>query len=139
MNLLSRKFNRKLNSTKKFKVKMIIQMKTLENNQFFMCLLGISSKRLTEPTNEFLKSINSYVILFGLAGLMFTCSFASTIIYIDNITLALRTVVLIIGSAQCLGSFICIGLKMKEVKQIFITIQEHVDNSKHCLISFNLI
>lgn len=107
---------------------MRIKMKTLENNQFYMCLLGISSTRLTEPTNEFLQSINSYIILFGLAGLLFTCSIVSTIIHIDNIILALRTLVLIIGATQCIGSFVCIGLKMKEVKQIFLKVQHHVDN-----------
>lgn len=103
-------------------------MKVLKYNQFYLTLLGISSNRLTEATNEFWKSLSSYVMLIGLVIVMFM----GTLIYVFqnmyHLTLALRAILLICASLQCAGSYTSIGLKMKKVKRLQLQIQEFVDN-----------
>lgn len=105
-------------------------MNILQYNQFYLNLLGLSSHRLMEPTSEFLKTQNCYVLLFGLGGLMLPTSALFGIYNINNITLALKSILMLCACVQCLGSYISIGLKMKKVKQIHLKIQDFVDNGK---------
>lgn len=115
----------------------ITKMKVLQYNQYYLNVLGLSSDRLTEQTDEFLKTMNCYVLLFGLGGLLFPCSAIFGINHVYNIKLALKSLLLVCGCLQCVGSYISIGIKMKKVKQMHLKIQDYVDNGNFFILHCN--
>lgn len=111
-------------------------MQVFQYNLYYLKLLGLCSDRLTESTNEFMEIVNCYVILIGLAGLMFPCSGVYIINNRHNITLALRSVFVFCASIQWAGSYITFGMKMKKVKELHCETQNHVDSGKFQFIFF---
>lgn len=69
-------------------------------------------------------------MLIGLVIVMFT----STAIYVfqnvNHFRLVLRAILVICASLQCIGSYVGIGLNMKEVKQLQLKMQEFVAKGK---------
>lgn len=92
------------------------RIEVLKYNQIFMSWIGIYSYRLTEPTNEFIKSKIAFL-------------FVTTVSYTDvaEFQVVLVAVAVIIGAAQTGGAYTNVGLKMKQVKVLHLKLQEIVD------------
>lgn len=102
------------------------KFKVLKYSQKFLTRLGIYSYRLTEPTNEFLKSIYSYFAFFALFVTLLT-SAAYFITYPTNVKPALGAFKIFFAIIQCLGAFFGIGIKMTKVKELHIELQRFAD------------
>lgn len=105
-------------------------MKVLEYNEIYLIWIGLLSKNLKEPTNDFLKSICAYIWLFGFTGLMLFCAGGYMYIYRDNITATLRAFLVLCAGLQGFGSYLSLGAKMKKIKRLHLDLQEIVDNCK---------
>lgn len=99
----------------------------LEFNQNFMAFIGISSHQLTEPSNEFFRSIAAYFILFNLLGWCIVSSSVFVYQNIENLELALVTALIIVAGFQSGGMFLAVGLKMAAVKMVHLRLQEIVN------------
>lgn len=102
----------------------------LEYNQIYMSWIGIHSKHLNEPNNEFFKSIGTYYMVFNVIS--FTIVASAVFVYknASNIELIAEPCLIVIAGFQVLGMFISVGLKMNKVKGLHIKLQEIVDKSK---------
>lgn len=91
-----------------------------------MVRLGVYSHNLLGKTNEFFKSIGSYVILIHLLLAMIS---SSAFIYKNptDFQAALDSFVIIIAVCQAFGAFLNIGLKMMNIKALHLKLQEIVD------------
>lgn len=101
--------------------------KVLEYNQMLMVRLGLSSRRLFESTNEFYKSFMPYfnitfltinIILSGLEVLK----------HWPDLNLLMEPVTIIVAAIQGGAMILSVGLNMKLVKKLFISLQDIVDN-----------
>lgn len=106
-----------------------LTLKILKNNQTLMSWLGISSHRLTEPTNEFFKSIGTYYILLAVF-FIFIISSAYTQAVSSNFTTVIQAWLLIVAGLQSGGMFISVGLQMKNIKILHLKLQGIVNGSK---------
>lgn len=105
------------------------RIEVLKYNQIFMSLIGIYSYRLTEPTNEFIKSKTAYLFVTTvIAGILMSIAYI-LVNYTDvaEFQVALVAVAVIIGAAQTGGAYTNVGLKMKQVKVLHLKLQEIVD------------
>lgn len=113
------------------------EFKTLAYNQALMTRLGLSSHRLTEPTNEFFKSFMPYFNLSFLAINLILCG----VLMFWNwpvLDLILEPLLIIIAGVQSGGMFLGVGLKMKHVKVLNLNIQKIVDDEGNHWIFNNL-
>lgn len=106
-----------------------IEMEVLYYNKVFLISLGILTPRLAEPTNEFLSSKRAWLMIFLLLGPMVVGSCFRFYQYIDDFDKVIRPVLIIFAGLQSVGSFICMGIKMKATKRLFIELQAIVDKS----------
>lgn len=106
-------------------------MIVLKYNQILLTWIGISSNRLNEPTNEFLKTINCYVMLFGLTGSMIVCGAFAMYNSQDNIPEMLQAFYIVSAGIQCVGSYVSIGINMKMVKSLQNDLQRITDNGNN--------
>lgn len=105
----------------------MVKFKVLQTNQVFMTSLGIHSKHLTEPSNEFFKSIISYLIL---AALIYSLILSIAQIYVSwsDVTSRLSAMLMAFCACQAIGMFLSIGLNMKKVKELHLQLQAIVDD-----------
>lgn len=99
----------------------------LENNQAYMAWLGIYSRNLDEPTNEFLTSFASFYVLITM-----TISFCGSTAFIMNnwsidLITTLEAFKIFLSTLQCIGSFVNIGLNMSKIRALHLTLQQLVD------------
>lgn len=102
----------------------------LENNQAYMAWLGIYSYKLTEPTNEFFKSIVAWFFMFNSFVMIIISSILFIIKYISDIQGCLGAFKIAISGIQCGGMHLSLGLKMKKVKILHLKLQEIINESK---------
>lgn len=105
------------------------KFKVLKYNQILMSWQGIHSHRLTEPTNDFHKSIGSYYVTFILFAFIIT-SFVTIYNNWPNVDMILKPCSVAFGGVQCVGMFICIGIQMKTIKALHLELQSIVDAGK---------
>lgn len=109
--------------------------KALAYNQALMTRLGLSSHRLTEPTNEFFKSFMPYFNLSFLSINLILCG----VLMVWNwpvLDLILEPLLIIIAGMQSGGMFLSVGLKMKQVKVLNLAVQKIVDDEGNFSFSF---
>lgn len=108
------------------------KIQVLEYNKFFLNFLGLfpHHQSQNQPSNKCAMSIRAYVILFGLAGVMFCCSSIYVYHHKTNITLALRAVLIVCGALQCIGSYVSLKASAKTIEQLFRKVQDFVDCGK---------
>lgn len=117
------------------------KFQVLENNQAYMAWLGIYSYKLTEPTNEFFKSIVALFFMFNSFVMIIISSILFIMKYISDIQGCLGAFKIAISGIQCGGMHLSVGLKMKKVKALHLKLQEIVDesiNNYFCNISKNI-
>lgn len=104
----------------------MVKFNVLQNNRVFMTWLGIYSNRLTDPANEFFKSISTYLILAAMAN---TVILSVMQIYdpSSDFTSKLDAILGAFGMSQAIGVFLNARLKMKMVKELHIKLQSLVD------------
>lgn len=98
-----------------------------KNNQYFMTPLGLYSYRLTEQTNEFYTSIAPYYILFFILTFFTISGIVFTFQNISQPNLVLPNITLVVGTLQCVGMYINIGVNMKKIKVLHLKLQGIVD------------
>lgn len=108
--------------------------KVLKHNQTLMTWLGIHSYRLTEPNNEFSKSIGTYYILFTIFSI-FIVSSGYTAIFSSEFQTVIQATLLVVAGTQSGGMFLSIGLQMKKIKTLQLKLQEIVNEGEHKLFS----
>lgn len=116
----------------------MVKFKVLKNNQSYMSYLGIYSSRLTEPTNEFFKSIGCYFNVIAMLTAFIGCTVFVSKYHSSDVKDALGSFKLCFSASQCLGAFLGIGLNMIKVKALHLELQQIVDEglSYLCTIFF---
>lgn len=114
----------------------IEKFKVLEYNQISMEWLGIHSKRLNDPTNEFYRSFVAYYILFNVISFTIIASAVYMYVHIDNFEVITESFLVACAGIQVAGMFICIGINMQKVKTLHITLQELVDKGMTNLLFY---
>lgn len=106
----------------------MVKFKVLKYNQIFMSWLGIHSKHLNEPTNEFFKSFRSYYVLIIMTIAILSCG-RYFFTNLSEVQMALGALKIGWAGVQCIGMFIGIGLKMEQIKAMHLKLQEIVDEN----------
>lgn len=112
------------------------KMKVLKFNEFLLNFIGVCSPKLKQPTNEFLKTINSYLVLIGLIAAVPACAtycFNGVINDLDLSQYILALIPMVYYLSE-LGSVVGIGVNMKKVKRLHNELQDIIDSG----IFFNL-
>lgn len=97
----------------------------LQSNHLLMTPFGLYSDRLTEPTNEFFKSIGAYFVL--------TATMLTVIASIIGITKSvdyrfiLDAILIVIAMTASFFVFLTAGMKMKEIKELHLRLQSVID------------
>lgn len=99
----------------------------LESNQAYMAWLGIYSYHLTEPSNEFFKSIVACFFMFNSSVMIIGSSILFIIKYISEVQAVLGAFKIAISGIQCGGMHFSVGIKMKLVKALHLKLQQIVD------------
>lgn len=102
-------------------------MKVLNFCLDYLTLIGICSDRLYDSTNEFMKTINCYVCLFGFLGPLISFSAAYIVMNLSNLELSTNAAIVLTAGIASFGGWFTIGLKMKTVKLLYREIQAIVD------------
>lgn len=102
------------------------KFKVLELNERMMVRLRIYTHQLTDPKSDFFKSITMYYISFNMIAFIAT-SVAFAYQNVTNIMVVLRTLMVIVGTSQAFGMFLCIGCKIVKVKMLHRKLQATVD------------
>lgn len=110
----------------------MFKFKVLESNQRVMAWIGIHSHRLTEPTNEFFKSVASLYILFTVGFFIFG-SIMYVVLNWPHYDAISEPCLIAVGCLQVGGMFLGIGLKMKKIKLLHLRLQEMVDEGNESL------
>lgn len=101
----------------------------LQVNKEYMLRLGIYSNNLTEPTNEFLKSLGTFLIV-GAAMHSIISSTVHIFLGSSDFMSILDSVLIIFAIGQSLCVYINIGIKMKQIKVLHLKLQSIVNGSK---------
>lgn len=108
-----------------------ITFKVLALNELTMVRLRIFTRRLTDPISDFFESITVWYISFHMLAFIAT---SMTFAYqnVSNFFMfALRTAMVVVGTSQAFGMFLCIGCKIIKVKMLHQKLQAIVDQAAH--------
>ena len=114
------------------------KFKVHKYNQAFMARLGIHSYNLNDPANEFFKSIATFYNLITATVFFVTSSAAFVYLNWPNLEIVLEPFLIVLAGVQYGGMFLSVGLNMKKVKLLHITLQKIVDEGRlnHLRIGF---
>lgn len=107
------------------------KFKVLKYNQILMGWLGIHSKHLDRPTNEFYTSLITYYVLFNVIAFTILSSVAYMYLNIEHFEKISESGLGVIAGVQVAGMFISIGVNLKKVKLLHLTLQEIVDKGRN--------
>lgn len=104
----------------------MVKFKVLQTNQIYMTRIGNYSYNLTEPTNEFLYSFSTWVIIITMVIPLIS---AAILVYNDtyDFTSKLNSVFMFVGLSQGLGAYLNVGIQMKKIKLLHLKLQAMVD------------
>lgn len=105
--------------------------KVLKLNELMMVWIRIYSKPSTVdsiPTKDFFRSTTAYNISLHIVGFIAT---SAVFLYQNksDAAAALPTVMVIVGTSQALGMFLCVGCKIDKVKMLHQKLQAIVDQA----------
>lgn len=106
-------------------------MQVFKYNQMWLTWLGLSSKRLHQPTNDFLKSINSYVMIVSMIISMPICGSYALYLSRDDFQRMFQAFYIVSAGIQCVGSYVSIGNNMELVKSLMNEVQQISDSGKN--------
>lgn len=100
----------------------------LKRNRKLMKFAGLLSDRLNEPTNDFLKSINTYYFLTIITGYFISAGivtrrFKTAAQFEDMMDLFYG----VVGIFQSIALYVTIGIEMRKIKTMVLTLQEVID------------
>lgn len=121
----------KKNALEKFKV--------LEYNQISMGWLGIHSKNLNEPTNEFYSSFIAFYVLFNVVSFTIMSSAVYMYLNINHFEIISESGLVAIAGVQAAGMFLSIGMNLNKIKRLHLTLQEIVDKGMERIIQSILL
>lgn len=93
-------------------------MKVLKSSVNYLTALGICSQRLTEPTNEFLKSFPAYISLLAYLGPIIPASIVFIFRNYHDFQASVKSVLVLSGGFAALGTFVSMGINMRTVKRL---------------------
>lgn len=107
-------------------------MKVLEVNEKLLILLGIFSINIKVPTNQFLKTVNSHLILTTLCAVVVASAthFVKNFGEQENGSDFIIAFIQIVFFLSEIGSFISIGINMTKVKCLHNELQNIVDEGE---------
>lgn len=122
-------------------------MKVLKYSENYLVFLGICSHQLNKPTNEFLKTVNTFVFLIGLLGLLSGCSAAYIYQNFSDLVTSINALFILSSGIACAGSYISIGINMKTVKRLHNELQRIVNEGtkrvpfliSYCSLRYNAL
>lgn len=103
------------------------KFKVLKYNQSFMAKLGVHSYDLNEPKNEFFRSPSAFCIVLILCVFSITSTGFYAYENIMRFEAALQGLFVLIAAFQCLGMFVAVGLKKRQVKDVQLKLQHMID------------
>lgn len=113
----------------------MVKFNVLQTNQKLMYHFGIYSNRLTDPTNEFFKSVVAYyMVLFAIIFYFISTSMFVSENLETNFAVALETILAIIGGFQFLGMYINTGIHNNMIKMLHLKLQAIVDDGKKVFV-----
>lgn len=107
--------------------KSMTKFKVLKYNQIFMAKLGIHSYDLTVPKNEFFRSPAALCIVSILCIFSITSTGCYAFKNIEKFDTALQAIFVLIAGIQCLGMYVTVGLKKRQVKDVQLKLEHMVD------------
>lgn len=108
-------------------------MQVFEYNQKWLIWLGLSSNRLHEPTNDFYKSINAYIMLITMTISMPICGTYGLYRSRGYLEEMFQAFYIVSAGIQCVGSYMAVGNNMKLVKSLINDLQTISDNGNFVL------
>lgn len=113
------------------------KFRVLKRSQDFMARLAINSHHLSDPTNEFFRSIAAYYIIFFIYIVDVGSHWAVIYKNWPEINLILLPFSISSAALQCGGVYLSIGFQMKRIKALHIELQTIVNEGtlkmRNCL------
>lgn len=110
--------------------------KVLALNELTMVRLRIFTRRLCDSVSDFSESVTVWYISFHMLAFIAT---SMTFAYqnVSNFFMfALRTAMVVVGTSQAFGMFLCIGCKIIKVKTLHLKLQAIVDQAANGKFAF---
>lgn len=114
------------------------KFKVHKYNQALMARLGIHSYNLTDPSNEFFKSFATFYHLFTAAMFFIISSGVFVYLHWPNLETVLEPLLVVMCGIQYVGMFLSVGLNMRKVKLLHLTLQHIVDEGSFDHLSLSL-
>lgn len=108
----------------------------LRTNRVFMKLFGLYSNRLTEPTNEFFKSIGAHLVLITCLLTVIASIVGILDLEVATYRFMLDAILIIIAMSASFVFFLSVGIKMKHIKAVHLQLQSIVDTGYYFLLHF---
>lgn len=99
----------------------------LEYNRISMGWLGMRTKNLNDPSNEFFSSLMSYYVLFIVVSFTIMSSVVYMYLNKSHFEIISESSLVAIAGVQVAGMFLTIGINNMEVKALFLKLQSIVD------------
>lgn len=106
------------------------KIQVLKFSQIALTPIGIYSRRLLEPTNEFYTSFAAYYIIFFEIVFLTIATAVFVFVNVSDTAVALQTCGLVVGGIQGAGMFISVGVNLLIVKDLHLKLQEIVDKGE---------
>lgn len=110
------------------------KMQVFKYNQWWLTWLGISSKRLNEPTNDFFTTINSYVMIISMTVSMPICGAYALYLSRDDLQRFFQAFYIVSAGIQCVGAYLSIGNNMILVKSVMNEVQRISDSGEFLVL-----
>lgn len=114
------------------------KLKVLESIQAYMVRIGLHSYNLTEPNNEFFRSIGAYYILSTSVLVLILSSAVYVFKNVSDFEDVSEPLFVILAGVQIVCIFSSVGLNMKTIKGLQIELQALVDEGR-ILFSFCIL
>lgn len=101
-------------------------MKVLETSESLLKFCGLFSDR----SNQFFKTINSFIFFSGLVVSLTGTSFAYVIKNISNLDESLKAFIPFFGGTAVVAAYTSVGANMKRIKHLHNELQKIVDDGK---------
>lgn len=110
-------------------------MQVLALNLDYLTFLGIMSKHLDEPTNEFLKTFQSWFFFCSHFTTLLVFSLAYLYYNFSDLSTSTNAMIVFFAGITCFVTFLSIGMEMKTSKILYRELQSIVDKGVSLILS----